>query len=139
MLFKTKVSWLFVTAWYILGKTFRTLTGQKFKTLFLSFDCLTTGETESTLALSGKIPLEILFIIVSPNGLESAVAYNSSSLGGILSVPAAFLSSMFLSSFRISGLVTLSFRNFPIFWGLPSFFLILIMLGLSSNELVSET
>ena len=32
----------------ILEKIFRTLTGLKFETLCLSFDCLSTGETEAT-------------------------------------------------------------------------------------------
>ena len=47
---------------------FRTLTGLKFETLFLLFDCLSTGETEATFAFLGKTPLEILLFIASVNG-----------------------------------------------------------------------
>ena len=53
---------------YILEKVFRTLTGLKFETLFLSLDCLLTGETDASFALSGETPLEILLFITSANG-----------------------------------------------------------------------
>ena len=35
---------------YILEKVFRTLTGIKFETLFLSLDCFSMGETDATFA-----------------------------------------------------------------------------------------
>ena len=53
---------------YILEKVFRTLTGLKFETLFLSLDCLSIGETDAIFALSGKTPLEILLFIASTHG-----------------------------------------------------------------------
>ena len=53
---------------YILEKVFRTLTGLKSETLFLSLDCLSIGETDAIFALSGKTPLEILLFIASANG-----------------------------------------------------------------------
>ena len=83
---------------YILEKVFRTLTGLKFETLFLSSDCLSIGGTDAIFALSGKTPLEILLFIASANGWESTLADILTSLGGILSVPVAFLSSIFLRS-----------------------------------------
>ena len=65
---------------YILEKIFRTLTDLKFETLILSFNCLSTGKTLATFTLTGKTPLEILFITASPNDSESTVADNFTSL-----------------------------------------------------------
>ena len=67
MLFKTELSYFFMTDSYILEKVFRTLTGLKFETLFLSSDCLSIGETDAIFALSGKTPLETLLSIASAN------------------------------------------------------------------------
>ena len=55
MLFKTELSWFFMTNSYILEKVFRTLTGLKFETWFLSSECLSIGETDAIFALSGKM------------------------------------------------------------------------------------
>ena len=68
---------------YILQKVFRKLTGLKFETLFLSSDCLSIGETDANIAMSGKTPLETLLLIASGNGLESTLADILTSLGGI--------------------------------------------------------
>ena len=80
---------------YILEKVFRTLTGLKFETWFLSSECLSIGETDAIFALSGKTPLEILLFIASANGWESIWSDILTSLGEILSIPVAFLSSIF--------------------------------------------
>ena len=98
MLFKTEFNWFFTTDSYILEKVFRKLTGLKFETLFSSSDCLSIGETGAIFALSEKTPLEMLLFIASANGWESTLANILTSLGGILSVPVAFLSSIFLKS-----------------------------------------
>ena len=47
---------------------FRALTPLKFETLFSSFDCFSTGETEAILALPGKTTLEILLYMPSAKG-----------------------------------------------------------------------
>ena len=62
MLFKTKVNWFFMTDSYIW-----TLTRLKFEILFLSFDCLSAGETEATFTLSGKTSLETLSFTACAN------------------------------------------------------------------------
>ena len=77
---------------------FRTISSPKFETLFLSSDYLSIGETDAIFALSGKTPLEILLFIASANGRESTSADILTSLGGILSIPVAFLSSIVLTS-----------------------------------------
>ena len=57
-----------MTESYIFEKVFRTLTGLKSETLFLSSDCLTIGETDAIFEMSGKTPLEILLFRASANG-----------------------------------------------------------------------
>ena len=74
MLFKTEISWFFLTDSYILEKVFRKLTGLKSGASFLSSDCLLIGETDAIFALSGKTPLEILLFIASADGWESNTA-----------------------------------------------------------------
>ena len=81
---------------YILEKVFRKITGLKFETLLLSSDCLSLRKTDAIFALSGKTPLEIQLFIASANSWESTSADILTSLGGILSVPLAFLSPIFL-------------------------------------------
>ena len=58
---------IFFTDSYILEKVFRTLTGLKFESSFLSLDCLSIGETDAIFLLSEKTPLEILLFIASAN------------------------------------------------------------------------
>ena len=77
---------------------FGTLIGLKFETLFLSSDCLSIGETDAISEMSGKTPLEILLFRASANGWERTSADILTSLGGILSVPVAFMTFIFLRS-----------------------------------------
>ena len=87
-----------MTESYIFEKVFRTLTGLKSETLFLSSDCLPIGETDAIFEMSGKTPLEILLFRASANSWERTSADILTSLGGILSVSVAFMTFIFLRS-----------------------------------------
>ena len=114
-------SLFFITDSNILEDIFRALAGLKFETLLLSFDCFSAGETEKTVALSGKSVLEILLFISSGKDWESTIANSFASVRDVLLVPVDFLSSMYLGSFSMFAVVTLLNRNFPRFWELPKF------------------
>ena len=126
MLFKTEVRWFFTEDSYVLERMFRTLTSLKFQTLFLSEDCLSIGETDAIFTLLGKNPLEILLFIASTSGWESTSADILTSLGGILSVAVAFLSSIFWRCSWISKVVPLWNWNCSAVCELSKFCLILM-------------
>ena len=86
---------------YILEKVFRTLTGLKFEALFLSSDCLSLGEQMQSLHCQKRLHYKktsLLLFMASANGRESTPTDILTSFGRILSVPVAFLSSIFLRS-----------------------------------------
>lgn len=92
---QTEISWYFITDSHVLEKNFKPLIGLRLETLFLSFNFLLPGKTEATFALSGKTLLDILLFIAPVISWKSTVADNFTSLVGILSVSATFLSSVF--------------------------------------------
>ena len=91
---KTEISWFFMTDSHILEKVFRTLIWD----FILIIGLFVNRGNRCIFALSGKTPLGILLFIASTNGWESTSAGISNSLGGILSVPVAYLTFIFLRS-----------------------------------------
>ena len=77
---------------------FKTLTGRKLVTEYLSSVCLSKGETHAILGLSGNILLLKRLLIAMANGLLKTFANSFISFGGILSIPVNFLLSIFLKS-----------------------------------------
>ena len=79
-----------MTASNILENKLSTLTGLKFKMLFLLPVHLSIGETEAILKASGKIPIVKLSLIVFVRGSNKIFVDSFTSLGGILATSMVF-------------------------------------------------
>ena len=75
--------------------------------------CLSKGETQAVLALSGNIPLLKLLLIAMANGWLKTFADSFISFGGILSIPVHFLPSIFLKCCSTSQAETFRRWLFP--------------------------
>ena len=80
----------------VFEKVFKTLTGQKSATEYLSILCLSKVETHAILVLSWNNPLLKLFLFAIADGWLKTFSFIS--FGGILSIPVDFLPSTFLKS-----------------------------------------
>ena len=120
---------------------FKTLTGRKLVTEYLSSVSLSEGETHAILALSGNIPLLKLLLIAITNGLLITFADSFISFVGILSVPVDFLLSIFLKSCSTSQAETFGRWLFPAvrFFAMLFSFIALILSWLANDLQITST
>ena len=102
--------------------------------------CLSKGETQAVLALSGNIPLLKLLLIAMANGWLKTFADSFISFGGILSIPVDLLSA-FLKSCSTSQAETFGRWLFPAvrFFAMLFSFIALILSWLANDLQITST
>ena len=103
--------------------------------------CLSKGETHAILALSGNTPLLKLLLIAMANGLPKTFPDSFISFGGILSIPADFLLSIFLKSCYTLQAETFGRWLFPSvrFFAMLFSFIALILSWLANDLQITST
>ena len=129
-----------IFSWFF-EKAFRTLTGGKLVTEYLSSVSLSKGETHAILALSGNIRLVKPLLIAMANGLLKTFGDSFISCGWILSIPADFLLSVFLTSCSTSKAETFGRWLFPAvrLFAMLFSFIILIISWLAKDLQITST